>query len=229
LGYRDPDDVNQFRYLVYMKPSGLTGFGTFTPNARMQINHRATSVTPTLNLVDSAATGPIIELGTTVASDYWQIRANITQSSPAATYLEFGTQTAPRMYLRGDGYLGLGVYPGEKLDVNGNARIDGEVNRPGTGAANLVPVAYGTIGATGAIQSGSGNFTVDHLATGLYIITITGESYLFSQYTTTATGIGSTTPLVVNTGSGAGNLQVRVYNLSGVATDGIFTFVVYKP
>ena len=53
--------------------------------------------------------------------------------------------------------------------------------------------------------------------------------YLFSQYTTTATGIGSTTPLVVNTGSGAGNLQVRVYNLSGVATDGIFTFVVYKP
>jgi hypothetical protein len=229
LGHRDPDDATQFRYLMYMKVTGQTGFGTFTPTGRMQINHRASTITPTLNLVDSASAGPIIELGTTVASDFWQIRANITQSSPAATYLEFSTQTAPRMFLRGDGHLGLGTFPTEKLDMIGNARINGEINRPSTGAANLVPVAYGTISATGAIQSGSGNFTVDHLSTGLYIITITGESYLFSQYTTTATGIGSTTPLLVNTGSGSGSLQVRVYNLSGVATDGIFTFVVYKP
>lgn len=229
LMFGDPDDVSaQFRYLMFMKATGQTGFGTYEPRGRMQINHRASMATPTLNLVDSS-TGPVFQLGSTGATDFWQIRGNIVQSVPSATYLEFGTQTAPRMYLRGDGHLGLGTFPAEKLDMVGNARINGEINRPTTGSANLVPIAYGTIGATGGINSGSGNFSVDHLATGLYIITITGENYLYSQYTTTASGIGAAAPLVVNTGSGAGSLQVRVYNLAGVATDGIFTFVVYKP
>jgi hypothetical protein len=227
LSHRDPDDVNQFRYLMHMKATGQTGFGTYEPLGRMQINHRASMATPTLNLVDSS-TGPVVRLGATGATDFWQIRGNIVQSAPGATYLEFSTQTAPRMFLRGDGYLGLGVFPGERLDMIGNARINGEVHRPSTGEANLVPICYGNISPAGTINNGSGNFSVSHTSTGRYEITITDETFVISLYTTVVTPVSGSAPIIGTVTSSSGILRVLMFNLAGTGVDNAFNFVVYK-
>src|SRR4030095_1719296 len=139
------------------------------------------------------------------------------------------------MFIESGGKVGIGtVSPIETLDVEGNinssglVRVTGEVNRPATGAAHLLPIAYGNISSTGFIQAGSGNFTCSKFTTGFYIITITGEAYQFQQYITVVTGIGSSTPIICTTGSGGGSLQVFTYLTSGAAADSNFHFVVYK-
>jgi len=127
-----------------------------------------------------------------------------------------------------DTRVGIGTTtPTEKLEVAGNIKLTGELNRLSTGAANLVPITFGTISSAGAILSGSGNFTVTKAGTGSYDITITGNSYIYSDYSALVTTIGSP-PHVAATNSFSGDLLIRVYNLSGVLTDGLFQFVVYK-
>lgn len=230
LAHRDPDRVDQFQYLVHIKATGETGFGTYSPLGRLQINHRASMGSPTLNLVDSTFGNlPVIRLANLSSPDFWQIRGSITTSNPANTFLEFGTQAAARMVLRGDGNLGLGIAtPGEKLDVAGNARITGELNRVSTGGANLVPICYGNVGATGGINSGSGNFTVNQTLAGTYEITITGETFVIGQYTPVITAINGGAPVIGTVTSGGGILRVIMFNTAGTRVDNSFTFVVYK-
>jgi len=138
-----------------------------------------------------------------------------------------------------DTRVGIGTTaPTEKLDIVGNIKVSGEanvgnievsgeVNHPSTGTSNLLPIAFGNIASGGTINSGSTNFAVTRTAAGSYTIDITNHSYLFSAYSTVITVVGSV-PLVALSNSGSGNLVVRLYNLSGVLTDGIFHFVVYK-
>jgi len=314
--------VNQnFMYLTHQGPSGLkplmifrengqTGIGTGNPVGRLQINHRSTTVLPTLNLFDSSTTaGPILQFGNAGGAETWQVRSTIhnaidrmdfyhdnnlmaslnnngnlgigvnnpqyrlqlyNASGSQITYaqftnpatgttasdgflaginnvghayiynlepmnLYFGTSGVTRMMIGATGNVGIGVTVAtEALDVDGNinssglVRVTGEVNRPSTGTANLVPIAYGNIASTGFIQAGSGNFTCSRFTTGFYIITITGEDYQFQQYIAVATAIGSTTPIICTTGSGSGSLQVFTYSTAGVRTDSNFHFVVYK-
>lgn len=70
------------------------------------------------------------------------------------------------------GNVGIGINaPEEKLDVSGNIRISGELNRNSTGSANLVPFAYGKVSSSGTVISGTGNFSVSN-GGGLYTLTI---------------------------------------------------------
>ena len=155
--------------------------------------------------------------------------------------------TRPLLFFDEDGDTGLGTFtPNEKLDVIGNIRntgtvavgtnatvggninVVGEVNRTATGTSNMVPIAYGNISAAGNIQHSSGNLTVSRFSAGVYLITITGESYQFQQYVTVVTTIGSTVPTIATTGSGGGQLQVYTYNTAGTPTDVNFHFVVFQ-
>ena len=299
-----------FKTLMYFTESGSTGLGTFSPIGKLQINHRTSTILPTLNLFDSSATtGPIVQFGNAGGAETWQIRTTIhnatdrmdfvhdnilmaslnnngnlgiginnpqyrlqvynstgTQASFAhftnpttgsgpgdgmlvgingvgngfvysqdATSLFFGTSGVARMMIETSGKVGIGIFaPTEALDVEGNintsglVRVTGEVNRPATGAAHLLPIAYGNISSTGFIQAGSRNFSVSKFSTGFYIITITGENYQFQQYITVVTAIGGITPIIATTGSGGGSLQVYTYLTSGASTDSNFHFVVYK-
>ncbi|WP_315818061.1 hypothetical protein [Paraflavitalea speifideaquila] len=118
-----------------------------------------------------------------------------------------------------------------KLTVNSTGSVDvqDELTRSSkTGAANLLPICYGNVSSTGFANSGSGNFTVTKLTTGLYEVNITGESYQFQLYTTVVTAIGSSIPVIATTGSGGGKLQVYIYNVAGASIDNNFHFVVYK-
>jgi len=63
--------------------------------------------------------------------------------------------------------------------TNDNIWIKGELNRSETGDANLVPIAYGNISASGSITGGTGNFTVTHTDnSGVYLITLDNISDL---------------------------------------------------
>ena len=63
---------------------------------------------------------------------------------------------------------------------------NGKMNTPSTGAANLLPLAYGRVGSDGTVLSGTGNFSVNFISTGDYEITLSNEPNLYlnnSQYT----------------------------------------------
>ncbi|OYU67551.1 MAG: hypothetical protein CFE22_03435 [Cytophagaceae bacterium BCCC1] len=74
-------------------------------------------------------------------------------------------------------FVGAGTNPTDRkvhFFAEGGTTFEGEINRINTGAANMVPIAYGTIAANGAIISGTGNFTTALASTGVYRIAING-------------------------------------------------------
>ncbi len=58
----------------------------------------------------------------------------------------------------------------------------GELQRPNvTGAANLLPLAFGRVSTAGTVVNGTGNFTVQKVSTGLFKITLSGESNVYAN------------------------------------------------
>jgi len=69
------------------------------------------------------------------------------------------------------GNVGIGTFgPSEKLDVYGNIKLTGEVNKQATGTANLLPLLYGNVKDDGTLLGSTGNFTVEKNMTGKYKI-----------------------------------------------------------
>jgi hypothetical protein len=124
--------------------------------------------------------------------------------------------------------VGLGVTaPASRLDVDGGINLTGEVTRTATGAAQLLPIAYGNVSASGFINSGSGNFTVTYnTASKWYEIAISGENYFYTNYTTVVTPLGMS---IAVTSSVSGRLLVEFYTIGGLLKQDGFSFVVYKP
>lgn len=151
-----------------------------------------------------------------------------TGASNTTGKVHLTTLASPKLTVVPNGNVGIGTeVPTAKLDVIGDVKTSGEVQRPSTGAANLVPIAYGSISVDGTISSGSGNFTAVKFGTGRYHITINDESYFIGNYSTIASAVSSG-PALISTSSGIGNLQIYIYDLSGVAIDKSFSFVTYK-
>jgi len=75
------------------------------------------------------------------------------------------------------GKVGIGTdAPSEKLDVNGNIKVDNKIIRSGSGTTNMIPIAYGRLNEDGSVANGTGNFSVAHSFTGQYYITVSGET-----------------------------------------------------
>jgi hypothetical protein len=114
---------------------------------------------------------------------------------------------------------------------SGTATVTGEINRIATGAANIVPVVYGSVAAAGTINTGTGNFTVTNSAVGVYTIAVTGVTY------TTVSSITNVTPVAgsgvlrfaTSSSSAANELVVRVYDLAGNLVNNAFHFIMYRP
>jgi len=115
-----------------------------------------------------------------------------------------------------------------KVDVTGDVTAEGEIRREQTGAANMVPIAYGYVSATGAMSGAkTSNVSCTKTATGSYNITIAGESFNYTQYIVQVTPVGyNGTGRVLGGGT---TMQVRTYNTSFASSDMAFYFVVYKP
>jgi len=120
-----------------------------------------------------------------------------------------------------------------KLFSSGNSVLFGKLARPSSGEdRNLLPICYGSVSSTGLINSGTSNFTVTKTGTGQYEISISGETYSNSGFTSSATALTLSFPrMATTTSSGGGNLVVKVWEASAapaVAVDSGFHFIVYK-
>jgi len=113
------------------------------------------------------------------------------------------------------------------VDKSGNTNAVGEIRRSSTGSANMVPICYGSVDANGTILSGSGNFTVTSTPPGYYEITITGETYSNSGYTTSATPV-SGNPRFISTANNGGKIVVRTWTSAAALVDTLFHFAVYR-
>ncbi|MGB3608160.1 hypothetical protein, partial [Psychroserpens sp.] len=90
------------------------------------------------------------------------------------------------------------------------------------------PVAYGFVTDSGNPISGSGNYTVNwNTTTGRYEITISGEYYFLSSFTTVVTGSEVAIDKIFVTSSG-GKLIIFLINNAGQSIQGDFQFVTYK-
>ncbi len=187
--------------------------------------HNGTSGGNILSINGSGNVG----VGNIAPSEKFQVDGN-------ARVVKLGINTAPtateQLNVNGDARisnLGINTSPTERLDVNGNIRVTGELNRSSTGSANLVPICYGNVEIGGTISTGTGNFTVVKTGTGVYEITIIGENYFYSNYITQATLLGVAG--FISTSSVNGKLLVRTYNLGvgAVPSDRDFCFTVFKP
>jgi hypothetical protein len=89
------------------------------------------------------------------------------------------------------------------------------------------PIAYGDVSAAGARSGGTTNWTVTWNASLLrYEIAITGESYLFSSYTTVVTPVSS--GILCDEGSISGMLVVNCQNTAGTGVQSAFNFVTFQ-
>jgi hypothetical protein len=138
-----------------------------------------------------------------------------------------------RMRISQNGRVGIGTNsPASKLDVEGTVTISGnnsnELNRTQTGAANLVPIAFGNIPASGnGSNISTGNFSVNWNGTA-YIINITGESYDASNYITLVTPINNNAKPYTDD-DGNGKLKIVFFNPLNSPIQSDFQFIVYKP
>ena len=113
--------------------------------------------------------------------------------------------------------------------ISGNAMVTGEVRRPSTGSANLLPICFGSVNLIGAIQSGSGNFTITWNGAGTYTLAINGETQNVGNCVASVTTVGVQGRLTSISNSGSNSFFIFIRDALGTLTDNAFHFVVYKP
>jgi|WetSurMetagenome_2_1015567.scaffolds.fasta_scaffold03008_7 trimeric autotransporter adhesin len=140
--------------------------------------------------------------------------AYFLNNSTSYTLYSLNSGTGPAAYFDGSVYL-----------AGGNTA---EVNRTQTGSANILPICYGSVEASGTKNTGgsTSNFTVTKIGTGVYDIIVSGETYAQTTHTCIAS-LGDAG--FINTNAYLNNLRVYTYNTTGAASDREFSFVIYKP
>jgi hypothetical protein len=118
------------------------------------------------------------------------------------------------------------------------------VTTPATGAANMLPVAYGKIDYDGSIITGSGNFSVAHTPnTDTYIITLTSADLaatsmndLVSVVSLSSTLSGARCTINTRNGTSINNnigtfaVDIRNANMASVVVpEERFSFMLFKP
>lgn len=171
----------------------------------------------------------------TSGSDNWIIGTYSSNDLRLIDWTNGYSSNAAFIIKKSTNEVGIGTNtPSSKLDVAGTITISGantnELNRNQTGSANLTPIAYGNITSAGGINTdaSTSNFTCTRSGIGKYSITISGETYSWTKYTTIAT-INTSSPCFIITNSVSGNLIIYTYDISGTLTDEPFEFIVYKP
>ena len=142
----------------------------------------------------------------------------------------FGTDSS--LLLRSGGnFTRLTLTKTGEANFSQGITVSGEVKRPSTGSANLVPICYGSVNLIGEVQSGTGNFSVEWTGSGNYHITIPGEDYNVSDYCVfiSPVGIDDQRSFTLRTVFDTEYIYLRIYNSAGTSTATAFNFIVYKP
>ena len=136
------------------------------------------------------------------------------------------------------GNMGIGsTSPDSKLDVNGTLTLSNstsEINTSNTGSANMIPIAYGIVDASGNLGTCSGNIATASWNGIAYEISISGETYNSLDYITQVTiigGLGLSGAGIdeVFTNSQGGDLIVNIKNTAWSNAQCAFSFVIFKP
>ncbi len=227
---------------------GFVGIGIASPARNLVINSAA-GVASSILMQQTASTGNGVNDGFLLGSNSL-LQGEIWNFENSG--LIFGTNNLERMRVTNTGNVGIGEQvPDEKLevngnvkvignlgvglagaatqklDVNGNVKFSGVLNRTATGTTNLVPIAFGTVQDNSIILSGSGNWTITDLGTGHKKITVTGVSLNISTHTV----VGSTfagAPRFANFLIITGELEVFTYTAAPVLFNTPFSFVIYS-
>jgi hypothetical protein len=95
-----------------------------------------------------------------------------------------------------------------------------------------MPLAHGTVGVNGAWSTNSHSsnvIAVSHtLGSGVYEITVSGESMTFQTHTTVVSMADTGPGFSKHTYNGSGHLVVTTYNTGGTISDRAFTFIIMK-
>lgn len=153
------------------------------------------------NLILQANSGGIpsfiagnVGIGTAVPDVKVHIMGGTDATGNAGGYLQIGSSTSTHVAFdndeiqaRNDGFASKLYFQmaggGAQFGSNASSitMVGSEVQKTATGSANMLPLAYGRVSLSGAILSGSGNFTVTKPSEGVYKISLPGESNLFDN------------------------------------------------
>lgn len=181
-------------------------------------------------IINNAGATLQLKNGSNVNTGFFQLAGdNVrlgTNSGNTAGDLVIRMDGTDRVFINGSGNVGIGdATPSQKLDVNGNINLTGKVQRVETGAANMVPVAYGKITANGTLYSGTGNFTIVREQTG--IITLTSSAFTPS---TVVIATPTATNITIGAGTGTASNTLTFYTRymeTGELINAWFNFVAY--
>jgi hypothetical protein len=210
---------------------GKVGIGTDSPSGKLTIKNDDPSATALLvEGVHQADLGFRLTEGS--ATDYRQFSFGAAVDGLRLA-LQFFTSAADGSWVASSlapiASFGTNNYA---VDAHGSLNVEFEVNRRSkTGAANLIPVAYGIVRSSGALYNGgsTNNFTASWNSTHQrYEIQIAEEEYFWLDYMTQVTPLGSQ-HLSASTSSVGGRLLVFLYDRNGNRTQGNFQFLTYKP
>jgi hypothetical protein len=229
---------------VTVLKDGKFGIGLSNPQRTLHIlaSSTGTAITPNSDavlVVERNLDNAYISILTNANRSSGIIFGNQTNSNDGGIYYNLGINdfslrfrtngNITRMLLDSIGRIGIGTTtPDERLDVNGNIKVSGEINRSSTGAANLLPIAFGSVLSNGIAMSSTGNFSVINTSTGVYEITIIGEAYSFYTHQTIVTPNSSAARFAVADFLND-KLVIRIFDAAGVLSNHAFYFFVYRP
>ncbi|MBV6458346.1 MAG: hypothetical protein HONBIEJF_01473 [Fimbriimonadaceae bacterium] len=93
-----------------------------------------------------------------------------------------------------------------------------------------IPVAYGSVGSTGTIRGGSGNFTVAYISAGTYDVTVNNNSFTEATWSVSVTPVAVSTPNTVSVTDSGNAFRVRIHRFSAgnfALTDTAFQFTAF--
>ena len=112
--------------------------------------------------------------------------------------------------------------------TNGDAQFDGEIQRTSTGGANMVPIAYGSVDATGAIIGGTGNFSVTYNSSDTTYTIFVDNTPITAANSTGIVSVNTSTFRTANTTYDGINMLVHIFLNNGNKVQSPFQFVIYK-
>ncbi len=221
-----------------LKMTGDAGIGVTSPEQRLHVRSSNASEGILLEAIN-----PILQLrqSNTPSAGYTDkgfvqlagddIRIGTNSANDIGKFI-IRTNSTDQVFVDNNGNMGIDdATPTEKLEVNGNIRVTGEVKSTITGDYHLLPNAYGSVTPTGSIYSPAStpNFTVEKVSTGYYRIRPTNQSYGVMVANVNTSGVLNALPVLLLSGYDTvpNCFSVKAFNLQGTLVDTSFNFVLF--